>query len=287
MPEKRDYDLAIYKVPRKDKNGNDITGDKVGAGGRHREDGTYSGVAYDPEILDEEAERRLSGPVRYEDLSPVGQIFVDGFEIAFTKLMDYASDRLLEGVDNWLYNRRQKKEAKRRAEMKKETEKIRKPMTKAESILQEERVKKSTSVAASRINTIIMPDEFDIAYEQYSANMTSEEAQKELLDAFILYVLAVKKLNKVAHAKVTDSDENITDGRSMIDKISAPVVIEKINNILEHNPGQLEEWQTIALSDILGGALTKEDKLIPINGEKLLQGLLYHNQESRDIGCKK
>lgn len=287
MPEKRDYDLAIYKVPRKDKNGNDITGDKVGAGGRHREDGTYSGVAYDPEILDEEAERRLSGPVRYEDLSPVGQIFVDGFEIAFTKLMDYASDRLLEGVDNWLYNRRQKKEAKRRAEMKKETEKIRKPMTKAESILQEERVKKSTSVAASRINTIIMPDEFDIAYEQYSANMTSEEAQKELLDAFILYVLAVKKLNKVAHAKVTDSDENITDGRSMIDKISAPVVIEKINNILEHNPGQLEEWQTIALSDILGGALIKEDKLIPINGEKLLQGLLYHNQESRDIGCKK
>ena len=287
MPEKRDYDLAIYKVPRKDKNGNDITGDKVGAGGRHREDGTYSGVAYDPEILDEEAERRLSGPVRYEDLSPVGQIFVDGFEIAFTKLMDYASDRLLEGVDNWLYNRRQKKEAKRRAEMKKETEKIRKPMTKAESILQEERVKKSNSVAASRINTIIMPDEFDIAYEQYSANMTSEEAQKELLDAFILYVLAVKKLNKVAHAKVIDSDENITDGRSMIDKISAPVVIEKINNILEHNPGLLEEWQTIALSDILGGALTKEDKLIPINGEKLLQGLLYHNQESRDIGCKK
>lgn len=287
MPEKRDYDLAIYKVPRKDKNGNDITGDKVGAGGRHREDGTYSGVAYDPEILDEEAERRLSGPVRYEDLSPVGQIFVDGFEIAFTKLMDYASDRLLEGVDNWLYNRRQKKEAKRRDEMKKVTEKVRKPMTKAESILQEERVKKSNSVAASRINTIIMPDEFDIAYEQYSANMTSEEAQKELLDAFILYVLAVKKLNKVAHAKVTDSDENITDGRSMIDKISAPVVIEKINNILEHNPGLLEEWQTIALSDILGGALTKEDKLIPINGEKLLQGLLYHNQESRDIGCKK
>ena len=287
MPEKRDYDLAIYKVPRKDKNGNDITGDKVGSGGRHRGDGTYSGVAYDPEILDEEAERRLSGPVRYEDLSPVGQTFVDGFEIAFTKLMDYASDCLLEGFDNWLYNRRKKKEAKRRDDMKKVTEKVRKPMTKAESILQEERVKKSTSVAASRINTIIMPDEFDIAYEQYSANMTSEEAQKELLDAFILYVLAVKKLNKVAHAKVIDSDENITDGRSMIDKISAPVVIEKINNILEHNPGLLEEWQTIALSDILGGALTKEDKLIPINGEKLLQGLLYHNQESRDIGCKK
>lgn len=287
MPEKRDYDLAIYKVPRKDNNGNDITGDKVGAGGRHRRDGTYSGVAYDPEILDEEAERRLSGPVRYEDLSPVGQIFVGGFEIAFTKLMDYASDRLLEGFDNWLYNRRQKKEAKRRTEMKKVTEKVRKPMTKAESILQEEKVKKSTSVVASRANTIIMPDEFDAAYEQYSANMTSEEAQKELLDAFILYVLAVKKLNKVACAKVTDSTENITDGRTMIDKISAPVVIEKINGILEHNSGLLEEWQIMALSDILGRTLTKEAKFIPIDGDKLQQGLLYQNQESRGVGCKK
>lgn len=89
MPERRDYDLAVYKVPRRDKNGNDITGDKVGAGGRHRGDGTYSGVAYDPEILDREAERRLSEPVRYEDLSPVGQIFVDGFEIAFTRLITY------------------------------------------------------------------------------------------------------------------------------------------------------------------------------------------------------
>lgn len=76
MPEKRDYDLAIYKVPRKDKNGNDITGDKVGSGGRHRGDGTYSGVAYDPEILDREAERRLSGPVRYEDLSPVDRFLL-------------------------------------------------------------------------------------------------------------------------------------------------------------------------------------------------------------------
>lgn len=56
MPEDRDYDLAIYKVPRKDKDGRDITGDKIGPGGRHRGNGTYSGVAYDPELLDENAD---------------------------------------------------------------------------------------------------------------------------------------------------------------------------------------------------------------------------------------
>lgn len=43
----QEYDEYRVKVPRKDKNGNDITGDKIGKGGRHRADGTYSGVAYD------------------------------------------------------------------------------------------------------------------------------------------------------------------------------------------------------------------------------------------------
>ena len=37
--------------------------------------------------------------MRYEDLSPMGKIFVDGMEIAFSKLMDYASDRIITGEE--------------------------------------------------------------------------------------------------------------------------------------------------------------------------------------------
>lgn len=273
MPEERDYDLAIYKVPRKDKDGRDITGDKIGPGGRHRGNGTYSGVAYDPELLDEDAERRLSGPVRYEDLSPVGQIIVDGFEIAFTRLMDYASERILVGFDNWLSSRQRKKEQNQQAKTKVASKGERIPITKAERILQEEKATKSTSIPMEA-TTIILPSEFDYAYEQYSTNMTSEEAQKELLDAFILYVLAVKKINRVAHANVINTTGNITDGKSVIDKISASVVIEKINAILTHNSNLLEEWQALALSSILGRTLIEEEKFIPINRDELQQGLL-------------
>ena len=273
MPEERDYDLAIYKVPRKDKDGRDITGDKIGPGGRHRGNGTYSGVAYDPELLDEDAERRLSGPVRYEDLSPVGQIIVDGFEIAFTRLMDYASERILVGFDNWLSSRQRKKEQAQQAKIKAASKKERIPITKTERILQEEKATKSTSIPMEA-TTIILPGEFDFAYEQYSTNMTSEEAQKELLDAFILYVLAVKKINKGAHANVITSVGSITDGKSVIDKISASVVIEKINAILAHNPNLLEEWQALALSCILGRTLIEGEKFIPINRDELQQGLL-------------
>lgn len=122
--------------------------------------------------------------------------------------------------------------------------------------------------------TIILPSEFDFAYEQYSTNITSEEAQKELLDAFILYVLAIKKINKVAHANIINSAGSITDGKSVIDKISASVVIEKINAILTHNSNLLEEWQALALSSILGRTLVEEEKFIPINRDELQQSLL-------------
>ena len=47
MSEERDFDYVVGKLPRKDKDGNDTTGDRIGKGGRHRGDGTYSAVAYD------------------------------------------------------------------------------------------------------------------------------------------------------------------------------------------------------------------------------------------------
>ena len=54
MSEDRDFDYVVGKLPRKDKDGNDTTGDRIGKGGRHRDDGTYSAVAYDLQVVDED-----------------------------------------------------------------------------------------------------------------------------------------------------------------------------------------------------------------------------------------
>lgn len=43
MPDERDFDYGICKIPRKEKDGNDISNDRIGRGGRHRSNGTYSG----------------------------------------------------------------------------------------------------------------------------------------------------------------------------------------------------------------------------------------------------
>ena len=108
MSEERDFDYVVGKLPRKDKDGNDTTGDRIGKGGRHRGDGTYSAVAYDLEVVDEdptkvvppepqvivrrevvEVEKR---PTRYEDLPWYQQLIVDGIKQALPIIVDRAVD---------------------------------------------------------------------------------------------------------------------------------------------------------------------------------------------------
>lgn len=296
MPEDRDYDYVFGKLPRKDKDGKDTTGDKIGKGGRHRDDGTFSSMAYDLEVVDRdltqpvpppppkvivqretvEVERR---PVRYEDLSVGEQIIVDGVGRLVDGLFDYATYKITSGIENWFDNRRRRKEEERMAQRR---EAIRRQQAAQMKARNEERASHRMPVPAESakpkpVAQVLVPDEFDSAYEQFSINMTSEEAQKELLDAFVLYVLSAKKVWRVSHARITDSAGNITDGKAMIEKLSNPSLLERINQILEHNPALLEEWQSIALTGILGHSVIENDRLIPIEGTQLRKALTAEN----------
>ena len=50
----------------------------------------------------------------------------------------------------------------------------------------------------------------------------------------------------------------------LIEKLSSPEVLSSINALLESKPELLEEWETMALSDILGRSLVKDGQFIPI-----------------------
>ena len=273
----------VGKLPRKDKDGNDTTGDRIGKGGRHRGDGTYSAVAYDLEVVDEdptkvvppepqvivrrevvEVEKR---PTRYEDLPWYQQLIVDGIKQALPIIVDRAVDGAFYWVGrgwNAAVNYGKRKIAER---------KIAKPMPQKNAATHTEAQKSSMAVATPEKITSAL-DEIDAAYENYSVNMTSEEAQKEFVDAFILRLLSEKKLWKIAHANIVDSAGNITDGRAMLDKLSSPLMLENINTILKNNPVLLETWQTIALEDILGRELIVDSCYVPIEGQALRKNLM-------------
>ena len=293
MPEERDYDYGICKVPRKDRNGNDISGDRIGKGGRHRSDGTYSGAVYDVELVSYDPSVPQTRTV-YRDRpvyirQPVYVEQEDSFLKDLTReyireyapvLIERGVKAAINGIKDWRAVRKERKNAERVAE----AERRRREALMKEAAsrnrnrepLRSDRIKEETAVAESKTATIEIPDGFDSAYEQYSVNMTSEEAQKDLLDAFVFYVLAIKKLNRVAKARIVDSSGNITDGHAVIEKISAPEVIGKINTILERNPGLLETWQSVALSDIIGRNMAEETEFVPIDSKRFRQGLLLN-----------
>ena len=281
----RDFDYVVGKLPRKDKDGNDTTSDRIGKGGRHREDGTYSAVAYDLEVVEEdptkiippepqvivhrevvEVEKR---PTRYEDLPWYQQLIVGSIE----QTLPIIVDRAVNGAFFWAgrgwnaavsYGKRKiadRKSEKRIASQKK-------------TVVTKTAPQKSNAVVTTPKKTHAVLYEIDAAYESYSINMTSEEAQKEFVDAFILRLLSEKKLWKIAHANIVDSAGNITDARAMIDKLSSPMMLENINTILNNNPALLETWQTIALEDLLGRELIVDSCYVPIEGQALKENLM-------------
>lgn len=102
MEDNRDFDYVIGKLPRKDKDGNDVTRDRMGKGGRHRENGTFSVMPYDLKVVENDPAKPFPRPqpqvivrnqyveverpvTRYEDLSWYEQIFVDAVAVAVNR----------------------------------------------------------------------------------------------------------------------------------------------------------------------------------------------------------
>lgn len=103
--------------------------------------------------------------------------------------------------------------------------------------------------------------------------MTSEDAQRELIEAFILYLESMRKVQRVINANVIDSDGRITGGRELLEAMANKGMIESINEILQHNPALLNSEQEKFLFDILGYEIYSQNEYIPITVASLTTGL--------------
>ena len=114
----------------------------------------------------------------------------------------------------------------------------------------------------------------DRVVDDYKGKMTSDEAKKELLDAFMLYVLSARKLRSVAQAQIVSVDGKLEDGTELIEKIISSGIIDEVNSILVANPDLLEEQHKKILSDILGYQIKRNDQYIGIDALELENGLI-------------
>jgi hypothetical protein len=213
-------------------------------------------------------------PKRYEDFSEGGQLVINVAETIVVNITEYLTEKAISSFDNWLKNRR--KQTKKKQSAIKEPVAIRE--TKAGQMLESQ---KSKTKGMVRHESHTPSSEFDFVYEAYRINMTSEEVQKELVDIFMLEVIRAKKLWKVSHANIVDSQDckgAYVKGKVLIERISNPEILSKINALLESKPDLLDEWETIALSDILGRSLVKDGQFIPIESATFKDALLISRQ---------
>ncbi|UNL85268.1 hypothetical protein [Priestia koreensis] len=125
----------------------------------------------------------------------------------------------------------------------------------------------TSSVGAPEITlSNVFYQELDDAYEKYATDMTSEEAQSELLDIFILSATIAAKVRKLSKAKIVDE-------KDMITLLTSPEYISCINQILQSNPVLLEE-KTASLSKILGSSPIIDGIYVPIKNNQFKERLL-------------
>ncbi len=113
------------------------------------------------------------------------------------------------------------------------------------------------------------------AYEKYVNDMTSEEAQRELLDIFILSALLTTKIRKLSNARIIingGATGEYLEGQKIFERLTTPEYIGSINQILENNP-QLMEEKTGALSGIMGRNLVLNGQYVPIEIGKFKEAM--------------
>ena len=106
-------------------------------------------------------------------------------------------------------------------------------------------------------------------------DMTSEEAQRELLDIFILSALLTTKIRKLSNARIIKNGGapgEYLEGQKILEWLTTPEYIGSINQILENNP-QLMEEKTAAFSGILGRNLVLNGQYVPIEIGKFKEAM--------------
>lgn len=136
----------------------------------------------------------------------------------------------------------------------------------------------SNNAFGKGIPTVTLSEDLSRAYNQYTTNMNSEEAQRELFEAFVFHYLSMKKIQKLSHARIIDSTGTIVEGAAIIQMLSDPAIVASINQLLESHQDLRNNWQAEALADALGRSLIQENCYIPIDRNELFPELVLHEK---------
>ncbi len=252
----RDYDIAIAKIPRTDRSGNDITEDKLGGGGRHRSDGTISGMAYDFEIIDKDRLFNIDREKHVPELSK---------EVS---LKDMLIENLLVLIVGCIFDElvlpASKKKIKKLIANTKPVltgilDSIRGKETRAEQILREYEEKKAA---------LTVPNTEEESVEENGVEFVTSEEEKRIIINMRCYAILlaneIQKYSKICIIRDTDLDEYIEE-RLKFEKLMTQDTMNGIQSLLENKEQFcLDEMTVRILSEFHARNVVLESKCMPI-----------------------
>ena len=118
--------------------------------------------------------------------------------------------------------------------------------------------------------------ELDTAYEEYRENMSSEEAQKTLVEVAILASMLAERIKKLSTAKI--ADDGITGSylgwQETVKRLSSQELIDGVNRILEGDVKLFDAAQIANFELILCRNLYENGQYIPIESSEFRQRLM-------------
>lgn len=216
MADGDDFLRVVGKIPKRDKEGNDITGDKLSAGGLRRADGTISAMVYGLKIQGDDDGR-------------------DWRDLAAKVAVEVAAEvtaRAAPHVKDWW-------QEKALPSLKRAVAKGEKPA-------------RSATVEDHGRSTAGEPAPSDAALEDHRIAMPGEEAQrrfKEMLEALAVYAEQVRILS---NARVEDGAE-FPELESAMGKLATPEFRDAVHRMLEANGSQVTEGTAAEFARIFGG----------------------------------
>ncbi|MFF4461204.1 hypothetical protein ACFY13_16820 [Streptomyces mirabilis] len=270
MEDERDFDRVIGKIPKRDKDGHDITGDTLSTGGKRRGDGTLSGMAYDLKILDDDDDTATENDsVRHRQNKDesgelnrlIAEFILDvGFEVllaAGPPFIRWLREKAFPGVKRW----------------------VRKENVVASTTDEGHAQATATElITASRPAPAGCSKAIDVALEDHRTNMSSEEAQTHLAEMLAAAAFIAGKMRLLSNSRI-EEDPDFPGLKSAMEKLTTQQVTDSVNRMLEANPSLLEEEASAEFMRIFGGGRVVDGNFVPLRNERVKDALRLTNSE--------
>jgi hypothetical protein len=119
----------------------------------------------------------------------------------------------------------------------------------------------------------MVSETLDKAYRDYKEDMSSDEAQRELLEIAVLASLLAGKVRRLQNANIVDGQEGQLVWSETVDRLTSENLVDGVNRILSGEAKPLDDGQLADFERLLGRSLYHEGSYIPITTSELRKGI--------------